>query len=239
MNRIANLLRRGVACLASVPCVFDCLRWFLEGGFRNHRKLLARHFSSSPDSVLDCGCGTGILAHCFRPENYVGIDLSRGYIERARSLYPAYDFRVMDATSLEFRDSSFEAVLVSGVLHHLDDNDARSVLKELQRVLKPGGTLLLWEDVPTRSCCNIIGHVIHRLDVGEHIRAESAYIDLLEPYFSVTGSETLLSGCMDYIVFKASPKETAAESGSHPLVGGSPSGEVPAGWMPSAALVRS
>jgi len=53
-----------------------------------------------------------------------------------------YDFYVMDAHQLSFDDSSFDLIVGFGILHHLNADVA---LKEIHRVLKPGGRVLLQE----------------------------------------------------------------------------------------------
>ncbi len=199
-------LRYGTRRLANVPWMFDGLRWMLEGGFLEHRRLLKEHFPVAPENVLDCGCGTGIFARSFPAQAYIGIDISRDYIARARRQYQGHRFQVMDASAMQFASASFEAVIVSGVLHHMPTALASRVLSEIQRVLKPAGKLLIWEDVPTRASWNVVGQMIHRLDVGEYIRQDSEYARLLEPYFHLVSARPMISGCMDYIVLDARRK---------------------------------
>ncbi len=203
MNQITIPLRGGVKLLSQIPWAFNCLRWILEAGYRRHHDLLAHHFRHSPLRVLDCGCGTGIYSSFFSSHSYVGVDISPIYVDRARACFPQRCFRVMDATQLEFPDSTFDAVIVSGVVHHLDTATTKVVLKEINRVLQPNGTLLLWEDVPTRHPLNFIGRIIHSLDVGEHIRPEVDYAKLLSDYFCIESSESFRSGFMDYAAFRA------------------------------------
>lgn len=199
-------LRYGTQRLASVPWVFDGLRWVLEGGFVAHHRLLQQHFPVAPESLLDCGCGTGTFAGCFPKKSYVGIDLSRDYIARARQQNPDHRFHVMDATALQFPSESFEAVIVSGVIHHMENSLAMRVLGEVRRLLKPAGKLLMWEDVPTRSAWNVVGQIAHRLDVGEYIRPASEYARLLDSQFQLVSAQPMTSGCMDYIVLDARRK---------------------------------
>ena len=203
MMGVAPLLRSGVQRLSEIPSVFDALRWVLEGGYQRHRQLLARHFAGQTARVLDCGCGTGIYASCFPPRSYVGIDISATYIAHARRRYPAYEFQIMDATKLAFADDSFDAVMVCGVVHHLDEPTSERFLSEIARVLRPDGRLLLWEDVPTRRWFNIVGHIVHRLDVGAHIRPGAELEPLLQPLFEIEATESLRSGFMDYLAFRA------------------------------------
>lgn len=203
MIHVAPLLRDGVERVSQVPWAFDALRWILEGGYRQHRQLLSRHFRRPPSRVLDCGCGTGIYADCFAAGTYVGVDKCPAYVGRARARHPDYEFLVMDATRLALADNSFDAVIVCGVIHHLDKATSQRMLAEIARVLQPGGSLLLWEDVPTRDRLNLVGHAVHQLDVGDHIRPEPEYAELLSPYFEIEATERLRSGFMDYTAFKA------------------------------------
>lgn len=214
MNELIVPLRKSVERLSQIPVAFDWLRWILEAGFRNHKKLIARNFPVAPSHVLDCGCGTGIFAASFPSTNYTGIDISPKYIDRARKCNPNHRFEVMDATSLEFAGETFDAAMISGVIHHLPVVESQRMLAEVYRVLKPGGKLLLWEDVPTRSRWNFIGQVVHRLDVGEHIRAADAYLELLSPLFDVQQFAPMSSGFMDYITLAAAkPMRTIASTG--------------------------
>ena len=225
MNLLWKWMRGFVRGLSRVPWAFDGLRYLLEGGFRAHRKLLADVFEHRPARVLDCGCGTGIYAREFSRESYVGIDLCPEYIQRARTGHPGYDFRVMDAARMDFPEDAFDAAIVSGVLHHLDEDTAGQVLRELRRVLKPEGELLVWEDVPARQSWNVIGRLVHRLDVGSFIRPSEGYLELLMKDFRVERTFPLRSGFMDYGVFictkppgvsgtpESPPAETASAGG--------------------------
>ncbi len=203
MNQITIPLRGGVKLISQIPWAFDYLRWILEAGYRRHRDLLTRHFHHPPLRVLDCGCGTGIYSSCFPSRTYVGVDISPRYVDRARACFPQHCFRVMDAMQLEFPDNTFDAVIVSGVVHHLDTATTEVVLKEISRVLQPNGTFLLWEDVPTRHSLNFVGRIIHSLDVGDFIRPEVEYAKLLSKYFCIESTESFRSGFMDYTAFRA------------------------------------
>jgi ubiquinone/menaquinone biosynthesis C-methylase UbiE len=108
-------------------------------------------------TVLDAGCGTGnytaaLLPHVLRIE---ALDRSAGMLEIAgRKLAAAVaDGRVAlhqgEIDALPFADASIDGIMVNQVLHHLrDDGEAgwpqhRRVLKELARVLRPGGVLVI------------------------------------------------------------------------------------------------
>jgi SAM-dependent methyltransferase len=93
--------------------------------------------------VLEIGCGLGTDGAQFAKAGayYTGIDLTEAAIELARRRFECSglqgEFRVADAENLDFADGSFDLVYSHGVLHHTPDT-ARAV-REMHRVLKPGG----------------------------------------------------------------------------------------------------
>lgn len=85
---------------------------------------------------LDIGCGTGarvptVRAHGWTP---IGVDLSQGQLRHARQLMPV---AVADATALPISGGAFAAAV--SVLIHTDLPDYPAVLREVARVLRPGG----------------------------------------------------------------------------------------------------
>jgi hypothetical protein len=99
------------------------------------------------------------------------------------------------------RDQHFDAALVLGVLHHLPDEIVRAAMQELQRVLKPGATVLVMEDIPPPDPWNIAGHAMHWLDRGGHIRSEADYRALFGAGFAVRRTCHMRSGICDYGVY--------------------------------------
>ncbi|GIW07542.1 MAG: hypothetical protein KatS3mg060_2347 [Dehalococcoidia bacterium] len=103
--------------------------------------------------VLDVGCGTGyfarLLARAVGPEGLVvGIDPSRemiAYATRKAGHARNCEFRVGTAESLDFPAEHFDVVVSSLVLHHLPEDLRVPALREMRRVLQPGGKLLVAE----------------------------------------------------------------------------------------------
>ena len=92
--------------------------------------------------LLDVGCGTGHHLSDLRARGYeiAGIDASPEMLEHARSNNPGADIRLADVEQLPFADASFDFVLCVEVLRYLPDPDP--TIRELARVLKPGGRVL-------------------------------------------------------------------------------------------------
>lgn len=104
--------------------------------------------------ALEIGCGTGVVARSLarRPNvrgRVTGVDQSPVFIERARRFAEAEGladkiaFQVGDAHALPFNDGRFDAVIAHTLISHV--TDPASVLSEARRVLKPGGTLVVFD----------------------------------------------------------------------------------------------
>lgn len=93
--------------------------------------------------VLEIGCGLGTDGAQFARAgaDYTGVDLTDAAVELARKHFEQLglraEFRIADAENLDFADESFDLVYSHGVLHHTPDT-ARA-MREIHRVLKPGG----------------------------------------------------------------------------------------------------
>jgi ubiquinone/menaquinone biosynthesis C-methylase UbiE len=114
------------------------------------RRLLPRLQVPPTPAVLDVGCGTGVnlveAARSFSPTRLLcGIDISPGMAEVARAKMaqlglPA-QITVGDAESLPYPDRTFDLVICNSVLHWFRDRGA--ALREMARVLRPGGQVAL------------------------------------------------------------------------------------------------
>lgn len=190
------------------PALWNALRWLAEAGYRGEHAAISRELApwKQPDQrrFLDFGCGTGAHAHCFPADAYVGVDLSTVYLAYARRTL-GRAFLASNGDGIGLRADSFDAGLVIGVIHHLDDGLARATFKELRRVLRGGSTLLVMEDIPPPGLWNLPGHALHWLDRGGYIRDDAAYRALFRDYFEVLRSYPLRSGICDYQAYVLEP----------------------------------
>lgn len=111
-------------------------------------------FVPNDGRVLDFGCGYGRICGELLDagwSNVFGVDISPGMIRRGRELYPRADLRVLETDRAPFEDASFDAVLLFAVLTCVPgDAGQRAIIREVERVLKPGG-LILVSDYPLQE----------------------------------------------------------------------------------------
>ena len=112
-----------------------------------HIPIAANFAATRGLKVLEIGCGIGTDGAQFAKAgaDYTGIDLTAAAIELARKRFALSnlkgEFRVSDAEDLDFDNESFDLVYSHGVLHHTPDIEA--AVREIHRVLKPGGRAIV------------------------------------------------------------------------------------------------
>ena len=193
-----GLFATAVQRISDHPVLFIVLRSILENDFKAIRSVINRRLRVRQGlRTLDLGCGPGAFADLFAGDDYVGVDMNARYIDHARKSRPGA-FIVGDARRVELPDGRFDQILIFGLLHHLPDEDVRAVLAECRRLLAPNGRVLVIEDIPAISRLNLIGHLIHLVENGEHIRAVEAYQKLYSEAATIESGEVLQSGICDY-----------------------------------------
>jgi demethylmenaquinone methyltransferase / 2-methoxy-6-polyprenyl-1,4-benzoquinol methylase len=128
--------------------VYDLMNRVITAGLDGRwRKLTARAVVRPGERVLDACCGTGDLALEARAEGgeVTGLDFSEPMLERARRKSAEIQWVQGDLLELPFEDESFDAVTVGFGVRHAEDLDA--ALRELRRVLRPGGRLAVLDIV--------------------------------------------------------------------------------------------
>ena len=100
-----------------------------------------------PESVLDIGCGDGTLLVNISTEQKVGVDLNTPYAERMKNANVM--FVKADATHLPFKSETFDLIIASEVLEHLDDPN--SCVRCVKEALKIRGHFLV--SVPNDYMC--------------------------------------------------------------------------------------
>lgn len=126
--------------------VYDAMNHIMTVGLdRKWRRLAAEAVVRPGDRVLDACCGTGdlALADLAAGGQVTGLDFSSRMLERARRKSRAIAWVQGDVLALPFPDGSFDAATVGFGIRNLDDLEGG--LRELRRVLAPGGRLALLE----------------------------------------------------------------------------------------------
>lgn len=108
---------------------------------------LCKKLVPAGSSILDCGCGVGLSPYLLAKAGLkvTAMDISPLFIFEAKKRYanqPELRFFVGDAIKMSFPDQSFDAVCSFDLLEHV--TDVKGVLKEMCRIIRRGGTLVIF-----------------------------------------------------------------------------------------------
>lgn len=139
----------------NIAPTYDVLNHRLSGDIdkRWRRKAIAQLAPFRPQKLLDIATGTGdfalLAARMLQPQQLIGADISEGMMAVGRQkvqrqgLEKIISFRREDCMQLSFADGSFDAVTAAFGIRNFKDLD--TCLRELHRVLRPGGHLSIVE----------------------------------------------------------------------------------------------
>jgi SAM-dependent methyltransferase len=132
-------------------------RWFYQRRFEAVMEALG---AQPRDEVLEIGCGSGYYTRALVQlgAHVTATDLAPAYVKQARALAPEADFRVEDAQELSFADASFDRVLMTEVIEHVQD--PAMAIREAHRVLRQEGVLAL--STPSRRAPMNVAYALKR-----------------------------------------------------------------------------
>ncbi len=167
------------------PAVYNAFQ-ILMGARRGRRQFIDRYVApKSGHRILDIGCGTGLTVE-FLPQDvsYAGFDGDQAYIEYAKLKYGhRASFRchlIQDPNDLD--GQKFDAVIATGVLHHIDDRTCSNLFQIAKNLLVPNGRLV------TKDPCyfkeqRTLAKALVGYDRGQHVRFAEQYSELASHFF--------------------------------------------------------
>jgi SAM-dependent methyltransferase len=177
---MAQYLRRVLA----IPAAYQ-LWWNVVGGPALAKVLVNGYIQPNAGArILEIGCGPGTIFGYLPQSDYLGFDLSPEYIDLARRRFPKARFVCERVSQFSLaNEHSFDVVLALGIVHHLEDAEARQLFQIAYDALKPGGKLVTQDGVWTDDQSPAARWLLAR-DRGEHIRNERDYLGIASQVFS-------------------------------------------------------
>lgn len=162
----------------------------------------------SGERILDVGCGEGTYNYriALRGAHIVGFDMNQCQLRRAMALHktPATEFICADATTLPIQSGQFDTVMSLCVFEHLPND--REALREISRVLRPEGRILLTLDSLSLAGVDESWRDTHRKrHAVRQFYTHQAISDLLkENGFHLERYRYLLRSNIDFLLIKLS-----------------------------------
>lgn len=180
----------GLRSILSLPIVYNAFQYLM--GAKKGKKFFVLNYMkpSNGDNILDIGCGPAEILNYLPEVNYWGFDISEIYIAKAKSKFQRFgtfcckNLTVQDLGNLP----EFDIVIATGVLHHLDDVEAKKLVCLAYKALKPGGRFVT-VDPCLQKGQNPVARFLIKLDRGQNVRNHKAYVDLVSSIFQKIDTE--------------------------------------------------
>ena len=159
-------------------------KWVIDEVVKKHFREYFQQLNGGVFLEIGCGNGAGAktIKKYFSPKKIIATDLDPFMIKVAKlNVYdPSIVFEVEDATKLKYQTGQFNGVFVFDALHHIPGPQWKDCLKEIYRVLKPGGLLFIY-DVSIESFETFIGRISRYLTVHPYdsMYKRDEFIDFL------------------------------------------------------------
>jgi len=177
--------------------------WFLPRRYWHSHKNSQIIKNINGTTILDVGCGSGEMLERLKDKDVYGVDVGEGFIRYCMSHCGYAKVSKQSAEHLDFSSCSFEDVVCSEVIEHLDDPG--KALREFHRVLKPNGRLIL---TTPRACLrwSVLEYV------WSHVRREKLEVNhdsfsgyrlgrlLRNAGFNVVKLKSFMGGCLLFAV---------------------------------------
>lgn len=190
--------------------------WMAPWAARKLEPVLRNNDVRSIKRVLDVGCGPGTNAPSFAHADYVGVDLNEQYVRDARKRF-GRNFVAADVRGNDFPvGNGFDCILVNSLLHHLDLESTRTLLRRFTELLTPDGHVHIIElvlpdnlSVPWALAKADRGHYPRPLAEWKELFSESFTPVVFEPFRLNGGPLTL----WELVYFKGRLKTGPASAG--------------------------
>lgn len=123
--------------------------------------------SENKIKALDVGCGNGSMHGLMKNDHLdlYGCDPASTVVEKARQLNPWANYTASDGETLPYSDNYFDIAFAVCVMHHVPPQNWTAFLTEMQRVVRPGGLLAIYEHNPFNP---LTQYIVKSCPIDEH-----------------------------------------------------------------------
>jgi SAM-dependent methyltransferase len=168
---------------------------YFEACTAPENRFILRHMGNITGlRLLDLGCGAGENSVYFAKQGArcVASDYSPGMVEVALQLAAAngvkIEGRTMNAIALDCPDNTFDFVYASNLLHHLPEPE--TAIREMHRVLKPGGKACFWEPLRHNPIINVYRRLATSVRTEDETPLDINIVKFVQAQFSRTTYDT-------------------------------------------------
>jgi ubiquinone/menaquinone biosynthesis C-methylase UbiE len=159
-----------------------------------NRFILQRLGDVQGKSLLDLGCGAGENSVYFalKGAHCLAADYSPGMVDVALKLAESNQVeitgKVINAMAIDLPDNTFDIVYASNLLHHIPDPIV--AIKEMRRVLKPGGKACFWDPLRHNPVINVYRRIATKVRTEDEMPLDIGIVDAVRSQFTHTEFDT-------------------------------------------------
>jgi SAM-dependent methyltransferase len=174
------------SAVLSLPAGYRLFRWMV-GGDSAWKIYLDEYVKPvAGDKILDLGCGPADVLNYLPMVNYTGLDISPEYICSAKKRFGSrgrFCCADIGPAAIEGEQGTFDLVLATGVIHHLDDAQAARLFDLAHLALRPTGRLVTYDGCYVPQQSRIARWMLSK-DRGKFVRSREDYLRLASARFS-------------------------------------------------------
>tara|TARA_B110000967_G_scaffold197059_1_gene228361 strand:+ start:5280 stop:5894 length:615 start_codon:yes stop_codon:yes gene_type:complete len=170
--------------LINNPIIYMIFQKIMSGtSFR--KKIIKKNIRNKNKKVLDIGCGPAEILEYIPSAVYYGFDIDRRSINYAKNKFKNNNYHFFckrfEKDDLK-RLPKFDYVILFGILHHIDNVEAKNILYLCKKVMKKNA-ILLTEDPIFIKKQNLIAKFLITRDRGMNVRIKDDYTNLVKTHF--------------------------------------------------------
>ncbi len=142
------------------------------------KKMILKHLSYK-NYVLDYGCGVGFFCKIFNKKRYLGLEINKKLLQRAKKINKGYKFLELKDKKVTKFKNKINAAFMNNVLHHMSDNQINLALQFLKKNSKKNTKLLIIEPLFPKKNFSL-QFFLKALDIGNFMRRKEEYVKVLK-----------------------------------------------------------
>lgn len=181
-----------------------------------NRFILSQLGDVRDQSLLDLGCGAGENSVYFamKGAHCIASDYSPGMVDVALQLADKngvqVEGKVINAMAIDFPDNTFDIVYASNLLHHIPD--PKQTIREMHRVLKPGGKACFWDPLKHNPIINVYRRMATEVRTDDETPLDIGIVNFVRSQFSHTVYDTFWIATLwiflsFYLIEKVNPND--------------------------------
>lgn len=157
----------------------------IVGGTKAKQQLAIQYYEGQ-NNVLEVGCSVGNVSEIFtqfKNVSFTGIDIDTNALAIAIDRFAKYkNFRFTNMTLAELAEhnEAYDYLMISNILHHVDDSTAMTILSDAQKLMTTDSIMFIMEPEKKKPGYSLMFRLFYLLEQGQYRRTKTELLEILE-----------------------------------------------------------